>query len=259
MLIAVKTFLHIMIVPPAGPLLLAALGAWLLRAKADAAARRAGWALLIAGLASLWLLSTPIVADALTRLTQHYPALDLSRPVNAQAVVILGGGEARAKAPEYGGEPAAGIELLERLAYGAFVARRTGLPVLVTGHGTEALAMRASLQRNFGVQARWVDLEARDTFENASYSARLLKPQGITRIVLVTTSNHEWRAAHEFEAAGFTVVPGPVDVWSPPAAGLMRCLPNPFALLRSSEAVYEMCGDLVRRVLAATHLRRQSP
>lgn len=257
MLIALKTFLHTLIVPPAGPLLLAAVGAWLLCRQAGAAARRTGWALLVAGLASLWLLSTPVIADALTRLTQHYPPLDLSRPVNAQAVVILGGGEARANAPEYGGEPAAGIELLERLAYGAFVARRTGLPVLVTGHGSEALAMRASLQRNFGVHARWVDREARDTFENAGFSARLLEPQGITRIVLVTTSNHEWRAAHEFEAAGFSVVPGPADVWSPPAAGFAGYLPSPFALLRSSEAVYEMCGDVVRRVLAATHLRRQ--
>ena len=35
-------------------------------------------------------------------------------------------------APEYGG-PAAGPGLLERLSYGAYVARRTGLPVLVSG------------------------------------------------------------------------------------------------------------------------------
>src|ERR1700681_3192156 len=79
---------------------------------------------LIAGLASLWLLSTPIVSDALTGLVELYPPLDLRQAATAQAIVILGGGGQRALAPEYGGS-AAEPYLLERLSYGAYVANQT--------------------------------------------------------------------------------------------------------------------------------------
>ncbi len=75
---------------------------------------------------------------------------------DAQAIVILGGGGQRALAPEYGG-PSAGPELMDKLAYGAYLSRRTGLPILVTGFGIEAEAMRATLRENFDIQPRWVD------------------------------------------------------------------------------------------------------
>jgi len=63
MLITLKTLLHTLLLPPGGPLLLAAAGAWLLRPRASAGAAKAGWLLLAAGLASLWLLATPLVVE----------------------------------------------------------------------------------------------------------------------------------------------------------------------------------------------------
>ncbi|MGH7880423.1 MAG: YdcF family protein, partial [Candidatus Binataceae bacterium] len=242
MFIALKTLLRTLILPPAGPLILAAAGAWLLGRRTGGAARRTGWTLLVAGLTALWLLSTPVVGDALSRLAQRYPALDLARPVRAQAIVILGGGEAWSTAPEYA-DPAAGFELLERLNYGAFVARRTRLPVLVSGTARETLAMRSTLARDFGIQTRWVDDRSRDTFENARFSARLLKPAGVTRILLVTSANHEWRAVQEFASAGLTVDPAPVNVWTPHTRGVIDYVPGPLALLHSSEALHEILGD----------------
>ena len=98
-----RTLLKNLILPPAGPLLLAIIGALLLRRRA-----RLARLLLALGLGSLWLLSLPVVADALTRLSEHYPPLDLAQPTQAQAIVILGGGGQRAYAPEYGG-PAAEV------------------------------------------------------------------------------------------------------------------------------------------------------
>ena len=257
MLITLKMVLRTLVLPPAGPLLLAALGLWLSRRRAPYTAR-AGGLLAGAALLALWLLATPVVADVLTRLAQRCPPLDLSHPVNAQAIVILGGGEARAFAPEYGG-PAAGIELLERVSYGAFVARRTGLPVLVSGASREALAMRASLERDFGIRTRWADGESRDTFQNAKYSSRLLRADGVTRVILVTSGDHEWRAMHEFASAGLEVVPAPTELWAPQREhGPLWYLPGSFGLLRSTEALYEMLGDAVRQLFALTHLRRQS-
>lgn len=258
MLVTLKTLLRHLALPPAGPLLLAALGAWLLGAHASGLRRRAGVALLAGALGSLWLLSTPLVADALWRASEREAVLDPGRPTGAQAIVILGGGGARPRAPEYGGEPAAGDELLERLAYGAYLARHTALPVLTTGTTIEAQAMRATLERDFGVPVRWSESHSRDTFENAQFSAQLLRAAGVTRILLVTHSNHEYRAAREFEACGLSVVPAPVGVSVAPPPSALRYLPNAGALRRSTAAIYELLGDLARRALAAAHLRRHT-
>jgi uncharacterized SAM-binding protein YcdF (DUF218 family) len=117
--------------------------------------------------------------------------------------------------------------------------------------------MRISLAREFHIEVRWVEDQSRDTFQNAQFSSRLLKAAGVSRILLVTDSAHEWRAAHEFASAGFTVVPAPVGVWAPRETGLARYLPAVSALTRSTAALYELLGDLVRRGLAGLNLRRQ--
>jgi uncharacterized SAM-binding protein YcdF (DUF218 family) len=258
MWIASKSLLHTLLLPPGGPLLLALAGAYLVGLRRSAAAHRAGWALLLAGLASLWLLATPPIARALSSMAQRYPALDSGRPVEAQAIVILGTGGARPAAAEYGGAPAAADGLLERIAYGAFLAHRTGLPVVVSGEAHEAAAMRASLVRNFGIETRWVEDRSRDTFENARFCAGMLAAAGVHRVLLVTSAVHEWRAAQEFSGAGLEVVPAPEggSTWH---AGLDRFLPDAAALAESRDALHELLGEAARRVLAALHLRRQSP
>jgi len=256
MFVSLKSLLQALLLPPGGPLLLAVLGACLIGLR-KGAARRAGWTLLIAALGALWLLATPALANALSEWAQRSPALDLSRPVEAQAIVILGGDLARPDAPEYAGTPAAYGTLLERITYGAYLARRTGLPVLVSGRPLEVQAMRASLSRAFGVEVRWVEDGARDTFENAELSARMLRAAGVGRVVLVTSAVHEWRAAHEFASAGLAVVPAPEGVWRWHGRGPRRYLPNSAALEASSAALHELLGDLGRRMLAALGLRRQ--
>jgi uncharacterized SAM-binding protein YcdF (DUF218 family) len=250
-LLQLKTLLRDLILPPAGPLLLALLGLLLLKRRAVLAR-----ICLAVGIGSLWLLSTPIVSDALTRLVERYPPLDLQLAANAQAIVILGGGGQRALAPEYAG-PAAEPYSLERLSYGAYLTQKTGLPVLITGYEVEARAMHDTLQRNFGIEARWIDTAAYDTFQNARNSALLLKADGVHRVILVTRATHMWRSVQEFLAAGLDVIPAPVGILASRDSGIFNYLPNPEALLRSHAAVYEMIGEPVRRVLSAAHLRRQ--
>src|ERR1019366_7833211 len=96
-LLQFKTFLRVLLLPPAGPLPLAIMGPLLLQPGG-----RPPPALLALGLGSLWLLATPVIAEAITRLAEHYPPLDLSQLGGAQAIVILGRGGQRAWAPEYG-------------------------------------------------------------------------------------------------------------------------------------------------------------
>jgi uncharacterized SAM-binding protein YcdF (DUF218 family) len=251
MLLQLKTLLRELVLPPTSLLLLGFLGLWLWQRRP-----RLARALLLTVCAALWMLCTPVVASLLTASAQRYPALDLRTAPPAGAIVILGGGGQRAWAPEYQG-PAAGAVLLERLSYGAFLAHQTGLPVLVSGHGIEAVAMRATLVRNFGVTPRWVDDAAYDTFENARDSARLLRADGVHRVLLVSHGTHLWRAAHEFTAAGIEVVPAPVNYGGVPDEGWLRWLPDAEALRRSHLAIYELLGEQARELLAFAHLRRQ--
>jgi len=251
MYFVLKAFVRSLLLPPASPLIVAVLGALLLRRW-----RRTGSVLLALGLGSLWLFATPVVADALERLVDQYPALDLDKPTHAQAIVVIGGGGQRNYAPEYR-DSAPEYVLLERLSYCAFVARHTGLPILVSGAPREAQAMQTSLTRDFQVPARWVESQSRDTFENARYTAQMLKPEGIGRIILITSSTHLWRAAHEFQDAGFEVVPAPQGVSAPRDMQALRFIPGVGGLQRSNAAVYELIGEPMRRLQEAMGVRER--
>ncbi len=251
MFILLKSLARELMLPPAGPLIIAVLGLLLLSRR-----RKLGVVLIVIGVGSLWLCATPVVADVLTRFAERYPSLDPSKPVNAQAVVIIGAGGDRI-APEYGG-PAIEGAMMERINYGAFLARKASLPVLVSGSPDEARAMSASLARDFGIDVRWVENASGDTYENARFSARLLRTAGVQRIALVTSSTHEWRAVHEFKAAGFDVLPAPVGGGVDRARGISGYLPSHSGLNRSYYALYELIGEPVRELMAALHLRRQA-
>jgi uncharacterized SAM-binding protein YcdF (DUF218 family) len=251
LLLRIKTLLRCLILPPAGPLLLAAIGLLLLKRRP-----RLARLCLAAAFASLWICSTPLVAETLTRLAESYPALDLRQPIHAQAIVILGGGGQREWAPEYGGAMA-GPVLLERLSYGAYLSRKTGLPVLVSGFRIEATAMHDTLVRNFGLEPRWTDAAAYDTFQNARNSVRMLETDGVRRIVLVTHSTHMGRAVEEFRAAGIEVVPAPTGMQIPiERLSLWSFVPVVDALAASTAAIYELIGNAARVALAVSHLRR---
>jgi uncharacterized SAM-binding protein YcdF (DUF218 family) len=256
MFLALKGVAHALFLPPTVFLVLALIAYGFLFSRW----RRQATIALGVALGLLWVFSMPAFADLLWRATERYPALNLDRPVKAQAIVVIGGFGYRWKAPEYGGTPVADNGLLERLTYTAYLAKKTGLPVLVSGDDTEAIAMRTTLERDFDIRTRWMESQSRDTFENAQLTAKLLHADGIRHIILVTSSTHIWRAAHEFTSAGFTVDPAPAIIWAPrPSEGLFELVPAPWAISRSYEAVYELVGDPVRVMLSALHIRRQAP
>jgi uncharacterized SAM-binding protein YcdF (DUF218 family) len=253
-----KLFLKNLVLPPTGPLILAVAGGLL--AALSVRLRALGIGLAATAGALLWGLSTPVIADILLRSIERYPALDLAKPVDAQAIVILGGG-VRVDAPEYG-SAAPGASTLERVVYGARVARATGLPVLVSGSHYEAIAMDAFLQRDLAVTPRWVESHSRDTRENARMSAAILAPAGVRKLVLVTSAAHMARSVAEFEQAGFSVVPAPAAMWTLRERGILRWVPNADALVRSQRALYEALGRVVqetRGLLSAVGLGHSDP
>ena len=88
-------------------------------------------------------------------------------------------------------------------------------------------------------------------------SAHILRAAGIGRIILVTSSPHEYRAAQEYRDAGFEVVPAPAGVSSPRETGPLRWVPGPAPLMRSNRALYELIGEPVRRIQAALGVRER--
>jgi uncharacterized SAM-binding protein YcdF (DUF218 family) len=249
------------LLPPMGLLILAVLGAVLLARRH----RRSGWICLGAGLGLMWLLSMPIVANSLMLLVQHYPAFNPATATNAQAIVILGGAGQRDPASEYGGEPAAELELLDRLNYGAWLSRRTHLPILVTSDPINVHAMAVSLTRDFQTPPHWVDSDSHDTYENARNAARMLRADHVNSILLVTSTTHMLRATREFMATGLAVTPAPDMVLignketpSNPYP-LFEYMPSAEGMQRSNRAVYELLGERVRELFAFLNLRRQQP
>lgn len=209
---------------------------------------RLGYSLCAIAIASLWLLSTPFIADALARSAEGYPALDPHHLTPSQsaarAIVILGGG-VRRDAPEVGADaPSTRADL--RLIEGARIERATGLPILVSGGADETAAMRRFLEQDMQVPVRWVEPASTNTHQNAVYSAKLLHGQGIERVILVTSSAHMVRAAAEFAAAGLEVVAAPAEMWTWDERGVQAFAPSTLALSRSQTALYEWAGRLVR-------------
>lgn len=216
---------------------------------------RLGRALAWAGIAGLFVLSLPVVSHALLRVLDASTPFDPARAHGAQAIVILGGGVRRA--PEFGGETL-GRLTLERVRYGARVARQTALPVLVSGgvvygRTAEAVLMKRTLEEEFNVAVRWTEQRSRDTRSNAAGSAAMLRPAGVRRVLLVAHGFDMPRAAAEFLSAGLEVVPAPTHVAEPKLAfdHPLELLPNMSALHGSYYAIYELLGAVARGVRLA--------
>ena len=240
LLFFLKKIVAALVLPPAGFVLLACLGLWIARRFP-----RTGRGIALVALLALLALSFPPVSDALVRSLEIGPPISEKDLARAQAIVILGAGNYYG-APEYGGDTVNGTAL-ERLRYGAELPRRSALPILVTGGNpfggrAEGETMRQAIERDFYGKVKWVEKEARDTAENALYSARLLKGADIQRIALVSHAWHLRRAIAHFEAQGLEVIPAPTGYATRPPELLAQLLPSARALAASSQALLEWLG-----------------
>lgn len=240
-------FTHIVeafILPPGIFLLLLLLGV-ILRIRFY----RTGQTIIYTSVALLLLLSMPIVSSPLLQLYERIPALEVSTLAHnpAKAIVILGGGR-YADAPEYQGDTVS-EPTLERIRYGAWLQRKTKLPILVSGGSVfgkrvaEAQLMQQVLKQDFLAVVPWVESNSRNTYENAIDSRKLLQQDGITHIILVTHAMHMPRAREAFEQAGFIVTPAPMGFDTGSGTPLLlRFLPNIYSLHNMHDLMREMVG-----------------
>jgi uncharacterized SAM-binding protein YcdF (DUF218 family) len=240
-----KPLLGALLLPPVPLLLLTLLGARLLLAR-----RGLGWTVVLLSVVLLWL-STCLGTDALLRdhVLRPPPAIAPSRIAEWKAspaarkdtaIVVLGGGVIPF-AREYDGPTLSPLSI-ERLRYGLWLSRESGLPVAFSGGigwggdpegPTEAEVAARIARSEFGRPLQWTETRSRDTRQNAGQSVALLRAAGIRRIVLVTHAFHMPRALRAFrEAAGadMAIEPAPTVVaqvgatswkarWLPSTAG----------------------------------------
>jgi len=241
----------VLLVPPFNLALLAAVAFCLMR-------RHTSRVVLGIAIAGLIVFALPIVGDSLIAALERRAdaqATELSgtlQPgsVKPGAIVVLGA-EVRLIQPSLTGEAASadiGPLSLERARTAAALYRRTGLPMLVSGGvvGDEPVAVGAtmaqSLAQDFAAPPRWVETHSRDTWENARFSAEILRAAGITKVYLVTHAWHMPRAVLAFRRAGITAVPAPVrlDAWPP--LGWRRFVPGASAWQVSYFGCHEWIG-----------------
>jgi uncharacterized SAM-binding protein YcdF (DUF218 family) len=238
-----RLFLKTLFIPPAG-LLLVGLAGLLCGLRRP----RLGLALCAVAIGGIWLLGMPLVADALAHAVEGFPALDPAHLTpaqsRAQVIVVLAGG-VRRDAPDVGGDAPA-LHVVPRLVEAAKIARATHLPLLVSGNPREAAAMCRFLLEEMRLPVAWAEGASWDTRENAEFSARILHPLGLDRIILVTSSAHLVRAAAEFRAAGFEVSGAPAEMLTRDERGMLAFLPSVQAWDRSRTALYEWVGRIVQ-------------
>jgi uncharacterized SAM-binding protein YcdF (DUF218 family) len=210
------------------------------------------------GGALLYLASTPVVADYLIGsvkdLAGAIPILSSDAPPGA--IIVLSADYRKSDTP--GQSFTVGPMTLERLAEAAREERRLGLPVLVSGGRPDAVndslaqMMSTVLQDDFRVPVRWREDRSLNTFENAAFSAAILRQAGVPSALLITHCRDMARALWSFDAVGYPVVPAICSRRETigqrqsddeePSLSVSSFLPYVPSLLVSYRALHELIG-----------------
>jgi uncharacterized SAM-binding protein YcdF (DUF218 family) len=204
-----------------------------------------GRAIIASSFALLLVLSTPLVANnLLTLLEQNANAPDTEYQ-KANAIVVLAGGR-NYEIAEFGGDTVDKYTL-ERVYLASHIHRKTRLPMLITGgrpdynDTAEADLMQSALTA-LSTPAKWVEPNAINTAQNASYSREILAKEKINTILLVTHGWHMPRARQAFERAGFTVIPVGAGRHEQRVSTIIPFIPTAEGFHRSGVFMHEVVG-----------------
>ena len=254
-----KPVLTALLLPPVPFLLLMLLGARLLLPR-----RGLGWLIVLFSVAMLWLSTCTGTAQFLSQFVLHPPGPLSSGRIKelkadarqSTAIVVLGNGM-EPYAPEYGVSNLSRYSV-ERLRFGIWLGRETGMPVAFSGGAgwasadadkTEAQVASQIAAQEFGRPLKWLEDKSRDTRENASFTIALLKPLGIKHIVLVTHGWHLPRALRAFEEAagkgsGIEIEAAPMGLARSVEAASLTWIPSSHGITEVRNIVRELYGRI---------------
>jgi uncharacterized SAM-binding protein YcdF (DUF218 family) len=207
-----------------------------------------GLAVATAAIGCLYMVAMPVTAGLLIRSAEAIALAEPTLPSDSPpgAIIVLSADARRSGIP--GVPDTVGPLTLERLAEAARQQLRLGLPVLVSGgppgpsDRSLAALMSRVLQEDFRVPVQWREERSRNTFENALFSAEMLRQAGIRSALVVA---HPWdmaRALWSFRAVGYPVIPSPTPDGASPSLSIGAFLPQVPALLNSYYALHELIG-----------------
>jgi len=169
----------------------------------------------------------------------------------AEAIVVLAGGTLPLVPPTPAFAPSQDTYLRCRRAAWLYTHWKA-LPIFVSGGSEQprlppaAVIMRSALEAE-GIPGSSIEIEAasHSTYENALYTARLLRQRAIRRAVLVTEAVHMLRAEKAFRKQGIEVVPAPCAFRSAQfLAGKLDLIPSLHAYRDVEDVLHEWVGLL---------------
>jgi uncharacterized SAM-binding protein YcdF (DUF218 family) len=215
---------------------------------------RVGFLNLFLGFA-LYALSITPVANGLVQGLEA----DFSFPANptGDVIILLGGGTIQ-KVPDLTGTAVPTPLMMTRIVTAVRLYRQTNLPIIVTGgRMADDDASEAQVAKRFlmdlGVPEDAIIEEgmARDTAENARFTASICRRKGFSRPIVLTTAYHLKRALIAFNAAGMRVTPFPAYFFGQKERSIewRDLLPRAAALYLSANALHEYLGIWYYRIM----------
>ena len=247
LLIIVHRFLEAFILPPLNSVIIMIIGYLIMRYR-----KRIGMSIIIIGIATLYIQSTPYFASYVNRSLEVSPFTS-EQLKQAQAIVILGGG-VKNSGLEYSHNVVPNTSTLVRINYAAHLARNYPDKLIITSGGytsvkySEANIMRNVLINNYHITNQIItENKSRNTDENAKYVAEILKPTNITRVAIVTQAYHMKRAVMLFKKYGLDPIPASTDYFHFEDAQMpvITFLPSAKALHYSARALHEIFGYMI--------------
>jgi uncharacterized SAM-binding protein YcdF (DUF218 family) len=183
----------------------------------------------------LWVFSMPAVGTQLiiSLETRHPPSSTVLH--QAKAIVVLTGNQEAT---------------LRRLRSAAKLYRATHLPILVSGGDPAdsglagATDMQQVLEKEYQIPVSWVEPYAANTQQNAAFSSKILRANGIDTVFLVTHAWHMPRAKLLFEQQGIRIVEAGTGHHIHDKLSVLDFLPDAGALANSQLFLHEKLGLL---------------
>jgi uncharacterized SAM-binding protein YcdF (DUF218 family) len=208
--------------------------------------RRVGILVVLVSSFSLYILATPAFSSYLLWYIES--KIPEGNNLNiAQVIVVLGVDIRRGRSitPER-----LGPQSLERLVMAAEAYRRLHLPIAVSGglisdsQMSVAELMKIAFEQQFAIPVTWSEERSRNTYENAAYTAKLLREANIGTVVVIAQARDLPRIIWSFEHSGLRALPWPAPRTSSKIDRIGDFLPNTEALAESYYTLHEIIGGL---------------
>lgn len=203
----------------------------------------------------LYSLSISPVATYLTRGLErefHFPP-----QIKGDVIVLLGGGSIQ-RVPDLTGTGVSTPLMMGRIVTAARLYNQTKLPIIVTGgkwsdDDVSEASIAARFLMDLGVPESAITKEekARDTAENASFTAAICRQKGFSRPIILTSAFHLKRAMILFGRQNLQITPIPAYFLSSETSvnRWHAFLPKASSLYLSSLALHEYLGILYYQIV----------